>query len=500
MYAAATNSAEAQPRQVRPTNGDRMSIELTRFSVFGLHAKFDVNIPIRDNKLVLIGVNGLGKTTVVNLIYFLLTSQWSRLLETDFTAIETEINGATIRLERQDVQYKLSITERQEKAFQRFANRSIFPARHVQRLLAHPLFEFAANTAGAARDKAVRELARDVELPASYVLRVLTELPRSMTEDLFQTRKETPAMAEFLSVMKQVKNHQVIYLPTYRRIEQDLKAIFPALDDDDLRKLTARQDVSLSPRVKGHIELVHFGMQDVERKIADELETIRERTRSQLTNLTASYLKDIIRNRADEVETDVFRGISDDTVTAVLDRVEENTLNQQDKQEVRSAIHRIRSQGAVTFARDKYLAYFFSRLLEIYVSLSGSERNIRRLIDTCNEYLENKRVVYDDASFSALIVDEDDSQLTWKMLSSGEKQVASLFTHLYLSRDIDQTVIIDEPELSLSVPWQKRLLTDIAESDKCNLLIAVTHSPFIYSNALDPYAIDLSKCIRPAVG
>ena len=79
------------------------------------------------------------------------------------------------------------------------------------------------------------------------------------------------------------------------------------------------------------------------------------------------------------------------------------------------------------------------------------------------------------------------------MLSSGEKQVFSLFLHLYLDNAKDQTVIIDEPELSLSVPWQKRFLTDILDSAPCSFIMAVTHSPFIYQNRLKDTAVDLRQ-------
>ena len=75
------------------------------------------------------------------------------------------------------------------------------------------------------------------------------------------------------------------------------------------------------------------------------------------------------------------------------------------------------------------------------------------------------------------------------MLSSGEKQVVSLFSHIYLSGKKNYFVIIDEPELSISVLWQKRLLPDILK--KCSGLIAVTHSPFIFDNELKRYAHSL---------
>jgi len=78
-------------------------------------------------------------------------------------------------------------------------------------------------------------------------------------------------------------------------------------------------------------------------------------------------------------------------------------------------------------------------------------------------------------------------------LSSGEKQIVSLFSHLYLSGQSRYFVLIDEPELSLSVPWQKRFLIDIKNGDFCSGLIAVTHSPFIYANELKAYAHSLGE-------
>ena len=47
--------------------------------------------------------------------------------------------------------------------------------------------------------------------------------------------------------------------------------------------------------------------------------------------------------------------------------------------------------------------------------------------------------------------------------------------------------MIDEPELSLSVPWQKRFLVDIHNANFCEGIVAVTHSPFIFENELEPY-------------
>ncbi len=72
-----------------------------------------------------------------------------------------------------------------------------------------------------------------------------------------------------------------------------------------------------------------------------------------------------------------------------------------------------------------------------------------------------------------------------QQLSSGEKQIVSLFSKLYLESDEKSIVIIDEPELSLSIKWQQMLLPDIMRSQNCEFLLTVTHSPFIFENEFD---------------
>ena len=59
----------------------------------------------------------------------------------------------------------------------------------------------------------------------------------------------------------------------------------------------------------------------------------------------------------------------------------------------------------------------------------------------------------------------------------------------------NSVVLIDEPELSLSVPWQKEFLVDIVGSGLCVGLVAVTHSPFIYANNLRKYATSMGELV-----
>ena len=85
-------------------------------------------------------------------------------------------------------------------------------------------------------------------------------------------------------------------------------------------------------------------------------------------------------------------------------------------------------------------------------------------------------------------------------LSSGEKQVLSIFSKLYLEQQKPCIILFDEPELSLSIKWQEAFLPDIMKSEKCIMLVAVTHSPFIFNNKYDFLAQDMGECIKEIKG
>jgi len=63
----------------------------------------------------------------------------------------------------------------------------------------------------------------------------------------------------------------------------------------------------------------------------------------------------------------------------------------------------------------------------------------------------------------------------------------SLFARLYLYPK-KKIFLIDEPELSLSLDWQRKILVDVINAPSCMQVIAITHSPFVFDNALEPFA------------
>ena len=71
-----------------------------------------------------------------------------------------------------------------------------------------------------------------------------------------------------------------------------------------------------------------------------------------------------------------------------------------------------------------------------------------------------------------------------------------MLSEVFLDTESDFLFMIDEPELSLSIFWQKLLIPDIMRSNRCSLLFAVTHSPYIFENEYDSCAVGMNEFIK----
>ncbi|RYY41650.1 MAG: ATP-binding cassette domain-containing protein [Chitinophagaceae bacterium] len=102
-------------------------------------------------------------------------------------------------------------------------------------------------------------------------------------------------------------------------------------------------------------------------------------------------------------------------------------------------------------------------------------------IKTCNSYLDDKILILRDENKLGSI-DAAGNEIDIDLLSSGEKQMVSIFAHTVFS-NLPTFIIFDEPELSLAIRWQERIINDLTSLGADGFIIA-THSPFIISDEL----------------
>ena len=185
-----------------------------------------------------------------------------------------------------------------------------------------------------------------------------------------------------------------------------------------------------------------------------------------------------------------------DTAKLVLDRIGEE-IEEQYKKRIMELI----SNNKIYEEDYRYLFNLIRKLISNYDAQKKYDDRVKNFVNTCNKYLNGKHFYYNPSALTLEIlldeqIGEEKKTIKLTQLSSGEKQIVSLFSKLYLEGDDNSIVIIDEPELSLSIKWQAMLLPDIMRSNNCRLLLTVTHSPFVFENEFDYDAREMRQFIK----
>ena len=136
-----------------------------------------------------------------------------------------------------------------------------------------------------------------------------------------------------------------------------------------------------------------------------------------------------------------------------------------------------------------------TRVMTLYVedterklqALEDLANRTRLLLDSVNGKFQNKRVRLDREEKSLVAEDRSGHQLPLDSLSSGEQHELVLHYDLLFRVRPNTVVLIDEPELSLHVGWQKKFLSDLTAIVDLSGIDAVvaTHSPFIVGDRDD---------------
>lgn len=465
-------------------------IRIIGFKITKLFGTRDISLELVNSALILVGPNGAGKSTVINIFYFFITRQWDRLLEYDFQAVEVISDERSIQTSRDQI-FGL---QRLVKAISEITPTSR-PGRLLQKLKELNLLE-AFFLAGPKTASDRKKFAEILAVPTTEVLHLYHYLVRRVPDSEGETQ-DSPRI-EMERALVEMLPGRVLYLPTYRRIEKDLKEVFPGLEEH-VRRFGTLESGGFSARSADHyIDLVSFGMNDVKENVEKRMGEMRDYSLKQYNELSATYLRDVIRGQGDSFVAKELNELTEERIVAILDRVDEAALPAKDKILLLKKVKQIQQKKKSALAlSDKFLAHYFSRLVAVNAEIGERERDITSFVNVCNAYLNpSKKMVYDEIKFSIQTKDENGNDVSLASMSSGEKQIVSIFAHLYLDDSHDQVVIIDEPELSLSVPWQKRFLSDIVESGRCSMLLAVTHSPFIYEQGLRDSAVDLRRMTK----
>lgn len=446
------------------------------FKVNKLFGDRDITITFDNDVKIVIGENGLGKTTVLNILYYTLTNKLYKLSDFDFETIELKFsNNRKLVLPKS----KLIDLEEDFKVPPRLLSELSRNLTSNQINMISDLFED-----GAPRGYIIEKVRFDFEFSSSISRRYPISYLYNALKVICGYGENDPDIKKAKDLItKELENTEILYFPTFRRIEEDLLNL--GFDEE---KIEISDNDS---------RLIQFGMRDVTRKFHEIKKEINQLSSKGLSQISSEILSQLVKG-VPTLSPNALSKILVADIEIILARVGE-AISKKDKEKIIKLV----TERKFEEMDDKYLIYFLQKLVQIYEQQRSIDTAIENFVSVCNEYLvmSGKEIEYEASEVEFYLTNKINnrrvlmSELLGK-LSSGEKQIISLFSRIYLSGNTDFIVLFDEPELSLSIFWQKLLLPHIIDSGKCKLLLAVTHSPFIFENELEGNAIGLNQYIN----
>ncbi len=84
-----------------------------------------------------------------------------------------------------------------------------------------------------------------------------------------------------------------------------------------------------------------------------------------------------------------------------------------------------------------------------------------------------------------------------EQLSSGEKQLLLILTTVFLQEERYNVLLLDEPEISLHIEWQDKLISILRQLNPNCQLILTTHSPNIFASGWEDKIVFMENLETP---
>ena len=428
-----------------------MPLRLAKFRVFGLFGQFDYDIPLRleEHVTAIIAPNGIGKTLCLRMINAFFRQKWTVFNGINFDYVEFEFtNSQIIRLRWIDDGAAEAAAVKLNISIELILNGSVTfnwrPKFSEQRKLAsiERSLPFLTRMGG---DRWRSDYTGEVLSFSDIVELYADQLPNSTMDTLFGS------CPDWLSTI--VNNIDCRLIETQRLlILRDRKGDQPAW-------------ASRGPSGQSTLAIDRKS-QIIKTIIASEISQYASVSQT----LDRSFPRRVISNTFAGSETDLEKRLAE--------------LDKKRIQLMEAGILDPDTEAEMAFPEGPFEPAI-SRVLSVYASDVDQKLSILSpLLEKIKLFkmLIDKRFLTKDVRITksdGLSVSFNDRNIPLQALSSGEQHQLVLFFEMLFEIRPNSLILIDEPELSLHVSWQKNFIKDlmsIIELNKFDVILA-THSP-----------------------
>lgn len=469
------------------------------FTILGLYGYRNISLSSRYAATVLIAKNGSGKTTLLGALDAFLKAQFGRLSHLQFKEIRCKLRGEDeFILKDTDVDFSRGLEEDSELM--------VASLRYSIELM--PLLDFieAFSTETSPMELYGDDIFEKIVAGCKYSRAEARRVCERLRQSIY---RHNPTLDNIREKLKKILSEtEIVYLPTYRRIE------LPLIIDNDEQRRQGKRKKSIQTRLGANQRSlfnadIQFGLSDISERLAHLNQEILYNSSIGYREASASIINELISGDFDKQPVNLNKRPDKDSLSLFFSRIKDGTDMGHFNSVAIPEFDKIYSSESISYESNKFLTFFLNKLNTAIEATKGVELQVEEFVNNCNRYLytddastcrgltepnagttafDNKRLTLDRKNLKVSVESlAANRKVTLDSLSSGEKQLISLFARLYLYPK-NKIILIDEPELSLSLGWQRQILIDVMNAPSCSQMIAITHSPFVFDNELEPYA------------
>lgn len=447
---------------------------ISKIEVKELFGVFNHEIPLNDQGITLVlGQNGLGKTIILKLVKSFFESNFLELRDNIFKELRLTFLDNTV----------LSIKRGTEK------NNHSLLFEHLTGKKKNPTYEFnATGKHKASRYGRERDFYMD-----EFIYRNRKDYNRLHNDEIgFLIERFSPIRVERIGVDQWVSHHENTMYTT-----NDLISTFEDYFPHEIREKFGKGIPSwLSELAKS----VKIKLIETQRLLTPFEEG---KYRSAVTNYSNQLVQNIKDKRSES--TDLGSNLDRTYPTRVIEEIAKGTLiTNEFIQESFVALQKKRA-----LLNDVGLLDTEEGDLQVDINQAFDQKILKEVLRVYIEDSNKKLAIYDDLSLRIkLLLDIINKRFTYKKLSidknkgfvftsginkkeiplsglsSGEQHELVLYYELLFNTQKNSLLLIDEPEISLHISWQKQFINDLTSVTTLNNLsvIIATHSPDIIGN------------------
>lgn len=423
-----------------------------------LFGQFNYTLPEKGsltNPAILYGDNGVGKSTLLTLVFHLLSSA----------------GDSGHRNAIWDIPF-LSLTVRLKNGFVLVAERSerldapvvIFSIFKDENLRAEWIYSKGSREGDITISEDIshiilEKLLDDPSIAPSTISKLRIQRQHTTDDGVKRGRRS------YLKVLEEC-SPTIFLVSAERRLDGD--AVSDPTEELELRSiLTERRERRMRDIVKGSRQIaLKQALMKASRWVQNK--ALRSATQGSmnvhsvyeqvLSQLAVDYLADtadtqqekidIIINKLNDIERD-SKSYSEYEITGAIDMAQ-----------FRAALTSGPDQGRNISAKlvDPYVRSVLSRL----EAIDPIYKTLDEFVKQINTFLTRKEMIFSMSKGFSIKNDVGD-QLEASQLSSGEQQLLLMFCYALTAQDQPSVFIVDEPEISLNIKWQRQLLKALAE-------------------------------------